>query len=882
MLGYIPPIYLGVGHGGSALNPISAEITRHTMPSNFRAYSMKTNDGRPHEVTHKLTLPLSPQNPLGARSFSPVGAWSAAGGPGNRPWLDRAIRRLAIFTFLVSIFFASSAFAQTGSSSTKVPGDLASDLKEFVETPSVSGYEQELTEKIRAKVAAFHPVVDNLGDVIVTIGSGAPHPLIVTPIDEPGFVVSGITDDGYLRLQRLPQSGLPPIFNALYSAQPVKVRTANGKWIDGVVAGISVHLHRASETTPSSSDIENMYVDIGATSAAEARAAGVDILSPVAINRRLSTLGSNGFVGASIGDKFGVAALVDVLRRADPGAIKGTLTIAFVTQQRVGGRGFDRMLRAMQPDEMIYVGRMLPGGNVLGMQGVHRAPRRVPGSGVLIGFDKSSGELSGFAADLKQLADATKIPLATDYSADITPGGYLAPPTFPARWTHIGIATEWPYTPAEAIGLDDLRKLPDLMEHYMDAAQFTRALGGLRGDNFTEIPPLAVPVNPPRPQRQSPSTAATEGSLGVLISGGGLHNIPTHIYKPVRPATDSLLKELVQTYAASGHESSLREQVTGFLPPWAKPETDDAGNLILHVGTAPAGTKAPKILVVAHMDEIGFSVKSVSDDGKLVVETLGGMDLSFYEGHPMLVHTSTGDREAIMELPHGWDETNFKWPAESVQTIRVDVGARTPEEVAKLGIKVGDSITIPKQYRPLLGTRANGRSFDDRVGDTALISAVWALGQPLKDRDVTFVWSTGEEIGLVGAAALAKRLAAEGHTPDYVFAVDTLVSSDSPLESKRFADAELGKGFAVRAVDGSNIVPRDLVAKVEKLARANQIPVQLGVTGGGNDGATFVPYGSVDIALGWPLRYSHSPAEVIDTRDVDALARIIAVIARSW
>ena len=83
-------------------------------------------------------------------------------------------------------------------------------------------------------------------------------------------------------------------------------------------------------------------------------------------------------------------------------------------------------------------------------------------------------------------------------------------------------------------------------------------------------------------------------------------------------------------------------------------------------------------------------------------------------------------------------------------------------------------------------------------------------------------------------------------------------------------------------MDNSNIAPRDLVAKVEKLARANQIPYQLGVTGGGNDGATFVPYGAVDIALGWPLRYSHSPAEVIDTRDVDALARIVAAIARSW
>ena len=242
-----------------------------------------------------------------------------------------------------------------------------------------------------------------------------------------------------------------------------------------------------------------------------------------------------------------------------------------------------------------------------------------------------------------------------------------------------------------------------------------------------------------------------------------------------------------------------------------------------------------------------------------------------------------GMKDAIVELPNGWDELKFEWPREAEKPIRVDVGARTPEEAEKLGIKVGDSITILKAYRPLLGTRVNGRSFDDRVGDTSLISAVWALGGPLKGRDVTFVWSTGEEQGLVGAAAVAKRLAAKGRIPDYVFAVDTFVSSDSPLESKRFADPAIGKGFVIRAVDNSNIVPSNLVEKVIRLARANQIPVQYGATGGGNDGSAFVRYGSVDIALGWPLRYSHSPAEVIDTRDVDAsLARIITAIAKAW
>lgn len=747
-------------------------------------------------------------------------------------------RLLAIICLLFSALCAQPVAAQIRAQ-TKVPGDLASDLKEFVETPSVSGYENQLSEKIRAKLAAFHPVVDNLGDVIVTIGSGTPHRLIVTPIDEPGFVVSGITTDGYLRLQRLPQNGLPPIFNQLYSAQPVKIRTASGKWIDGVVAGISVHLHRASETTPSSSDIENMYVDIGATSAAEVRAAGVDILSPVAIAREMTSFLIRS--GTSAGDKFGAATVVEMLRQIDAAKLKGTLTVAFVTQQRVEGRGLERILHTTQADEMIYIGRMLPGGNVPGLQGVHRAPRRTPGSGVLVGLDQSSGELSGLAADLKQLADANKLPFVADYSAGIVATSYIPATPFPPRRAHLGIPVAWPDTPAEMIGDDD-EDLAKLLELYVQGSFAEVSREGEGSASFVEGP----------------------SKRGTVYS------------------STATLKQLVELYGASGHEGPVRSGVMRLLPPWARPETDGAGNLILHLGTTPVGARTPKILIVAHVDEIGFEVKAISNDGKLIVDTLGGMDLSFYEGHQVLVHTSIGHLDGIVELPNGWDEQNFKWPAESDQTIRVDVGAHDPDAAARMNVKVGDSITIPKKYRPLLGTRANGRSFDDRVGDTALISAVWALGGPLKDRDVTFVWSTGEEIGLVGAGKLAARLAAEGHTPDYVFAIDTLVSSDSPLESKRFGDAEIGKGFAIRAVDNSNITPRDLVAKVEKLARANQIPYQLGVTGGGNDGATFVPFGSVDIALGWPLRYSHSPAEVIDTRDVDALARIIAVIARSW
>ena len=94
----------------------------------------------------------------------------------------------------------------------------------------MSGYESELIEKIRAKLAAFHPVVDNLGDVIVTIGSGSPRRLIVTPIDEPGFVVMKSPPTVTSASNASAGWKTSPIFNALYSAQAVKIRTSSGKW----------------------------------------------------------------------------------------------------------------------------------------------------------------------------------------------------------------------------------------------------------------------------------------------------------------------------------------------------------------------------------------------------------------------------------------------------------------------------------------------------------------------------------------------------------------------------------------------------------------------------------------------------------------------------
>lgn len=718
-------------------------------------------------------------------------------------------------------------------------------LHELGDLPAVPGYESLLVQYIRGQLGKFHPAMDNLGDVLVTVGSGAPHRLIVAPVDEPGFVVSEITEDGYLRLQRLPRSGLPSVFNELYSAQPVKVGTVSGGWIDGVVGGLSIHLLPGRSDWPKASDIDNMYVDIGASSAAEVRKSGVDLLSPVVIDRDIQVLAGSKMAGAAIGDRFGGAALMDVLRRVDPPKVEGTTTFAFVTQQWTGARGLQRVLSETSADETIYVGRLIPGGPVPGMEGIHRAPRREPGSGVLLGLENTNGIPAGLASELKQIADANKIPFVADFSAPILARNDSNAAAFPKKSVHLGIALDWEDTPAEVLDANDLSHLEELLALYVEGV---------------------VP--------------AAES----LQSKTGVH--PPAAIKPHFQYSDpELLKRLVESYGPSNHEGSVREAIQAMLPSWAKPETDDAGNLILQAGTAPADSKASSVMFIAHMDEIGFEVKTIADDGRLEVEPLGGMEMGYYLGHPALVHIAGGDLPAIMELPNGWDEPNFQWmhgPALPEKVIRVDVGARNRADAEKLGIKAGDTVTIPKVYRPLQGLRANGRSFDDRVGCAALISAVWALGAPLKDRNVTFVWSTAEELGLHGATALARRLSKESHEPEFVFAVDTFVSSDSPVESKRFADAEIGKGFVVRAIDDSNITPRNLVERVVKLARDRQIPVQYGVTGGGNDGSAFLPYGAIDIPLGWPLRYSHSPGEVIDTRDLDALARVIALLAKTW
>jgi putative aminopeptidase FrvX len=711
----------------------------------------------------------------------------------------------------------------------------------LVRTPAVSGYEQKLAGEIRERLKTLSPHTDNIGNVYVTLGSGSPSRLIVTPMDEPGYVISEITANGYLRVQRLPQSSPNAVFDLLHAAQPVWVIRRDGKRVNGVFAGLSVHLQPQRQNTPKMTHPDEMFVDIGATSAEEVRNAGVDLLDPVTLTHSDYQLGSSEYTAPGIGDHFGCVALMNLLTTSQLGKaqLTGTTTVAFVTQQWTGGRGLERLLNEIHPDEMIYVGRLLPPRSPAAASPSAIEDRAAPGHGILLAVSDSAASLAGLPADLKKIADKNDLSLTATSAAPPRIAGYVKPIPFPQRFAQLGVATLFPVTSAETLSISDVDSLTELLYRYVAGSSMRGGIEGARA--------------------------------------WGCDHCGT-----------SVLGTLVETYGASGHEESVRKKVSELLPEWArkKTETDAAGNLILHVSDTKSDAKTSRIAFVAHMDEIGYQVRSIEADGRLAVDVLGGGYTEYFLGHPVLFHQADGKTiGGVLELPAGWDKPGFEWTHSArgiEEPAHVYVGTHSAEETQKLGIKIGDWLTIPKEYRPLLGTRANGRSFDDRVGCSALIEAVRALGPNLPGRDVTFVWSTEEEVGLKGAAAYAERAAKEGKTPDFVFAIDTFVSSDSPLESKRFGDAELGKGFVIRAVDNSNITPREYVDRIVKLAHENSIPVQYGVTGGGNDGSVFTRYGSVDIPLGWPLRYSHSPGEVIDTRDLDALAKIVAVLAKSW
>jgi len=371
----------------------------------------------------------------------------------------------------------------------------------------------------------------------------------------------------------------------------------------------------------------------------------------------------------------------------------------------------------------------------------------------------------------------------------------------------------------------------------------------------------------------NPSDRAVEPAW-VQLPGRRSENART-VPGPVDPfsASAHLLKSLADLPAVSGHEHEVREAIINALPPWARQRTatDAEGNLVLAIGP-----ERNPVMFIAHQDEVGFEVTNIGDDGIVSLRPRGGLFQSLWEGQPALLHFDRGNSggSSMSPLPGVFiprDTATTKQP--EALTAWFGLGAA---ELKRLGVTTGQEVTADKHATRLGTTRFTARALDDRAGTTALILAARRINPATLTHKLIFAWSVREETGLEGAMALAKRY---GSTVKRVFSIDTFVSSDSPVETTRFAYAPLGKGAVIRGLDNSSVATPAELDRVLGIARVWGIPLQVGATNGGTDGSDFVRYGALHVSLSWPGRYSHSPVEVLDLGDLEALERLVYALA---
>lgn len=616
---------------------------------------------------------------------------------------------------------------------------------------------------------------DQLGNLILRKGSGNPRRVVACALDRPGFAITEITDDGYLRLREAGAVRLHPFWVQFHEGQRIKILTRGGA-VPGVVIVKSTHLQRGRVANAPLTTLDDLWVDVGAASRAEVQRLGIEMLDPVA--RDLPAWSYGGFVAGHLaGVRVGCAAVA----HAAQGQVGTGETIFLLTTLRSFGHD--------------------------GLEAALRAIGRVDALTLLDQFGANDSE--AFSQRLVE-----KPPYLPE-STGLTSVTILAP-----RVRFAG-------TLVETVQDSDAEKL------------------------FAAVAKAAsVSFEPERRYvsfslRQSP--APRQDPLSV---------------------TANLLKSLADVPSVSGHERPVRDAIIAALPAWARPltRTDNEGNLILEVGP-----DRDPVMFIAHQDEVGFDVTSIAADGTVSLRPRGGLFPSLWEGQPALLHFDRAGEAPLQGVFVPRDTATTKQPEGLTAWFGMDA-----EGLKKRGVTNGLSVTAFKSATRLGGTRFTARALDDRAGSTALVLAAKRVTPATLKRKVIFSWAVREEIGLEGAMALAKQY---GSTVKRAYSVDTFVSSDSPAETTRFAYAPLGRGAVIRGLDNSAVAPLPELDRILNIARMNAIPIQVGATNGGTDGSDFVRYGVLHVSLSWPGRYSHSPVEVLDLRDLQALEKLIYSIA---
>lgn len=338
----------------------------------------------------------------------------------------------------------------------------------------------------------------------------------------------------------------------------------------------------------------------------------------------------------------------------------------------------------------------------------------------------------------------------------------------------------------------------------------------------------------------------------------------------------ALFRDLTEAVGPSGFEKDVRAVMARYLSPHGHLHVDHLGSIVAH----RKGRGGPKVLVAAHLDEVGWLVSHVEKDGYLRLRALGG-----WWGHVMLaqrvqVMTESGPVLGVIgsKPPHMLKPKERESVME-IDEMFVDIGVGSAEEAAKLGVKPGCPVApiseLAKMGNPDF---LMGKAWDNRAGCAAVVLALQELDGQESEAELFMGATVQEEVGLRGAQTLSQMI-----EPDIAIALDVGLSGDIPGVKPGESRAKLGEGVGILLYDGSLVPNPHLRDWVISVAEEEKIPYQLdSIARGGTDGGKmqFADSGVPTLALGIPTRYMHSHNVVLHQADILAAARLVAAIVR--
>ena len=336
------------------------------------------------------------------------------------------------------------------------------------------------------------------------------------------------------------------------------------------------------------------------------------------------------------------------------------------------------------------------------------------------------------------------------------------------------------------------------------------------------------------------------------------------------------LTELSNAHGISGYEGGARDIIAGYLEKLTdRVEIDILGNVV--------GIKEGdglKVMIAAHMDEIGFMVKHIDDSGFIRFTPIGGWFSQVVLSQRVILHTGKGMVYGVVgsKPPHVMKEDE-KGKAIKIEDMFIDVGAKNKEDAKSLGIEPGTPVTLDREVVDLANNRVTGKAFDDRAGVAMMLRALEMMET---DATVYAVGTVQEEVGLKGA-----RTSAFGLNPDVAIVAEVGIPADHPGMEKKYSDTKLGEGPMITVIDAGGrglITPRPVLEWLRKTAEENGIKYQLEVAEGGTTDATVIHLTRSGIpvgVVGVPTRYIHTPVEVLSLEDLLNGSKLIAKAVES-